>query len=257
MAKMVYLLEIMSRLRDPEAGCPWDLRQTWASIAPYTLEEAYEVVDAIDRGDASDLCDELGDLLLQVVFHARIAEEAGAFDFADVVEGLTDKLVRRHPHVFDRSAPSPMEAGAPGSWEAIKADERASKAAASDTPLAGVARTLPALRRAQKLQKRAVQLGVAPDDGAGHRTGLEADLDRALGAAQAGPASEGAQALGDLLFALAAWARQQGLDAEEALRQANRRFETDCGARRAESPASALDRPPRVQGATGPSDPAV
>ena len=257
MAKMVYLLEIMSRLRDPEAGCPWDLRQTWTSIAPYTLEEAYEVVDAIDRGDASDLCDELGDLLWQVVFHARIAEEAGAFDFADVVEGLTDKLVRRHPHVFDRSAPSPMGAGSPASWEAIKADERASKAAASDAPLAGVARTLPALNRAQKLQKRAVQLGVAQDDGAGHRARLEANLDRTLGAAKAGPGPEGAQALGDLLFALAAWARQQGLDAEEALRQANRRFETDCGARLAESPVSALDRPPRAHGATSPSDPSV
>ena len=198
------LVEIMARLRDPNGGCPWDLEQDFASIAPYTLEEAYEVDDAIRRGDMRALADELGDLLLQVVFHARMAEEAGHFRFGDVVEGLCEKLVRRHPHVFG-DAKVETSAAQTESWEAIKAAERAEAGRAAD-PLDDVPLALPALARAAKLQRRAARAG--------------------LGAALPGPGDEklDAAALGERLFALVALANREGLDPEQALRAENARF---------------------------------
>ena len=197
------LVAIMARLRDPKGGCPWDLEQDFASIAPYTLEEAYEVDDAIRRGDMQGLCDELGDLLLQVVFHARMAEEAGHFAFADVVEGLCEKLVRRHPHVFGDAAIT-SSAEQTRSWEAIKAAERAASGRPAD-PLAEVPLALPALARAAKLQRRAERAGHA-----GAAPGPEEKLD-AIG-------------LGERLFALVALANRESLDPEQALRDANARF---------------------------------
>jgi MazG family protein len=198
------LLEIMARLRDPDGGCPWDVEQDFVSIAPYTLEEAYEVDDAIRRGDMKGLADELGDLLLQVVFHARMAEEAGHFRFHDVVEGLCEKLVRRHPHVFgDAKVTSSAEQTA--SWEAIKAAERA-EARRSPDPLEDVPLALPALARAAKLQRRAAR--------AGHEAALPEVPAESLDAEQ----------LGQRLFALVALANRDGLDPEQALREANARF---------------------------------
>jgi uncharacterized protein YabN with tetrapyrrole methylase and pyrophosphatase domain len=198
------LVEIMAKLRDPERGCPWDLEQDFASVAPYTLEEAYEVDDAIRRGDMPGLCDELGDLLLQVVFHARMAEEAGHFALTDVVAGLCEKLVRRHPHVFG-DARIETAAEQTESWEAIKRAERAADARPDDA-LAEVPLALPALARAAKLQRRAARAG--------------------LGAALPKPGGEklDAAALGERLFALVALANREGLDPEQALRDANARF---------------------------------
>jgi MazG family protein len=198
------LVEIMAKLRDPEGGCPWDLEQDFASIAPYTLEEAYEVDDAIRRGDMAALRDELGDLLLQVVFHARMAEEAGHFRYADVVDAICDKLVRRHPHVFG-DAKVESSAAQTESWERIKAAERAEAGRDADA-FEEVPRALPALARAAKLQRRAAREG--------------------LGAALPEPGDEklDAVALGDRLFALVALANREGLDPEQALRDANARF---------------------------------
>jgi MazG family protein len=198
------LVEIMAKLRDPAGGCPWDLEQDFASIAPYTLEEAYEVDDAIRRGDMKGLCDELGDLLLQVVFHARMAEEGGHFRFDDVVEAICDKLVRRHPHVFGDAEVRTSEEQT-RSWEAIKAAER-EEAGASGDPLDDVPLALPALARAAKLQRRAVRAG--------------------QGALLPEPSAESvdAFALGERLFALALLASRAGLDPEQALRDANERF---------------------------------
>jgi uncharacterized protein YabN with tetrapyrrole methylase and pyrophosphatase domain len=198
------LLEIMAKLRDPNGGCPWDLEQSFASIAPYTLEEAYEVDDAIRRGDMKGLADELGDLLLQVVFHARMAEEAGHFRFDDVVVGLCEKLVRRHPHVFGDAEVRTSEEQTE-SWEANKAAERAEAGRASD-PLDEVPLALPALARAAKLQRRAARAGWA----AGVPGSPAEKLD--------------ASALGERLFALVAAANRDGLDPEQALRAANARF---------------------------------
>ena len=194
----------MARLRDPNGGCPWDLEQDFASIAPYTLEEAYEVDDAIRRGDMRGLADELGDLLLQVVFHARMAEEGGHFRFGDVVDGLCEKLVRRHPHGFG-DAKVETCAAQTESWEAIKAAERAETGGAAD-PLDDVPLALPALARAATLQRRAARAG--------------------LGAALPDPGDEklDAGALGERLFALVALANREGLDPEQALRDANARF---------------------------------
>jgi ATP diphosphatase len=208
------LIAIMARLRDPERGCPWDLTQNFASIAPYTIEEAYEVADAITRGDMDDLRDELGDLLLQVVFHARMADEAGAFAFGDVVTAISDKMERRHPHIF-------AGASAPVDWEAIKAAERRGKA--QDTgALGGVARGLPALARADKLQRRAARVGFDWPDAAGPRAKVDEEL--AEVATAFGP-DELAEEVGDLLFAVVNWARHLGVDAEAALRGASDKFE--------------------------------
>lgn len=209
------LVAIMARLRDPERGCEWDAVQTFDTIAPYTIEEAYEVADAIQRGDLADLKDELGDLLLQVVFHARIAEEAGHFALPDVVAAISDKMERRHPHIFGDAAE-----GGHYLWEQIKAAERAERPDAS--AIAGVALGLPALMRAEKLQKRAARTGFDWPDPAGAR----AKIDEELGEVEAASTDDDrADEIGDLLFAVVNWARKLGVDPEAALRGANAKFE--------------------------------
>ena len=222
MADINKLLEIMARLRDPQSGCPWDVEQTFETIAPYTIEEAYEVADAISRDALDDLRGELGDLLFQVVFHARMAEEAGAFAFNDVVAAIVDKLERRHPHVFGTEEERQRGAEA-GSWERIKAAERAAGgdgtpvSALDDVPLA-----LPALNRATKLGKRASAVGFDWPDVAGVREKVSeelAELDEA-----ADPAAV-REELGDLLFSVANLARHLGVDPEQALVGANAKFE--------------------------------
>lgn len=208
------LIDIMARLRGPD-GCEWDRAQTFASIAPYTIEEAYEVADAIERGDLAELKDELGDLLLQVVFHSGIAEEAGAFAFDDVVAAISDKMERRHPHIFGDVAE-----GGHHLWEEVKAAERAAKGDSST--LDGVARGLPALLRAEKLQKRAGRVGFDWPDAGGSR----AKIDEELAEVEAAETPEHvAEEIGDLLFAVVNWARHQGVDPEAALRAANAKFE--------------------------------
>jgi ATP diphosphatase len=209
----------MMQLRDPETGCPWDVAQDFATIAPYTIEEAYEVADAIDRGDMTELCGELGDLQLQIVFHARMAEEAGFFVLADVVDGIADKMVRRHPHVFPDSAP-PGDAGEHRGWEAIKAEERARRDQTG--ALAGVALGLPALLRAEKLQTRAARTGFDWPDAEGPRGKVSEEIAEVETAPDAAARIE---EIGDLLFAVVNWARHLGIDAEAALRAANVKFE--------------------------------
>jgi ATP diphosphatase len=207
------LTEIMARLRDPDTGCPWDVEQTFVTVAPYTIEEAYEVADACERDDMAALKDELGDLQLQVVFHARMAEERGAFAIDDVIGAVCDKMVRRHPHVFGDGA-------TPG-WEAIKAEERASKNADASA-LAGVALALPALLRAEKLQKRAARTGFDWPDPSGARAKIVEEIAEVDAAATPEDRTE---EIGDLLFAVVNWARHLGIDPEAALRQANGKFE--------------------------------
>jgi len=218
------LLAIMAALRTPKTGCPWDLEQNFATIAPYTLEEAYEVADAIAREDLTDLKEELGDLLLQVVFHARMAEELGAFDFGDVVEVLTAKLIRRHPHVFgDEGSQTPR--AVEGLWERIKAQEKAARGGAEDAgALAGVPVALPALTRALKLQTKASKVGFDWNDPRAvlHKIREEADE---IEAALDGDASAAAGEVGDLLFAAVNLARHLRADPEAVLRQTNRKFE--------------------------------
>ena len=208
------LIAIMARLRGPD-GCEWDRAQTFATIAPYTIEEAYEVADAIERGDLGELKDELGDLLLQVVFHSRIAEEAGAFAFDDVAAAISDKMERRHPHIFGGEAE-----GGHHRWEEVKAAERAARGAAS--PLDGVARRLPALLRAEKIQNRAARVGFDWPDTAGPRAKIDEEL--AEVAAATTPA-EVADEVGDVLFAVVNWARHLGVEPEAALRAATGTFE--------------------------------
>jgi nucleoside triphosphate diphosphatase len=226
------LLEIMARLRDPQGGCPWDVQQTFATIAPYTIEEAYEVADAIDRNDLADLRDELGDLLLQVVFHSRMAQEQGAFDFTDVVIAISDKMTRRHPHVFAGASVEDAPAQS-RHWDAHKRAERDAAGEADRSALAGIARGMPEWQRAVKLQQRAARVGFdwpgpgpvieklreeieevrvefdavaqAPDD-ASTRARLEEEI-------------------GDLLFVCANLARHARVDPGNALRHANRKFE--------------------------------
>jgi ATP diphosphatase len=221
------LLEIMAVLRTPRTGCPWDLAQDFSTIAPYTLEEAYEVADAIARDDLADLKEELGDLLLQVVFHARMAEEQRAFDFGDVVQAITAKLIRRHPHVFadeDLATPRDVE----GLWERIKAQEKAGNETASPQgALAGVPVALPALTRALKLQTKASKVGFDWNDPRAvlrkireETDEIEAELDRAELDAAATAAE-----IGDLLFAAVNLARHLNADPETVLRQTNRKFE--------------------------------
>jgi ATP diphosphatase len=219
------LLHIMSRLRDPDAGCPWDVKQTFSTIAPYTIEEAYEVADAIERGDMEELRDELGDLLFQVVFHARMADEMQEFDFADVVDAICDKLVRRHPHVFG-DAEFGSEEAVNAAWDEQKTRERERKAAQPISALDGVARSLPALMRAEKLQRRAARLGFDWRDTAGVMDKLreeigELEAELASGESQAALQEE----LGDLLFTCVNLARHLGADAEQTLRDANGKFE--------------------------------
>lgn len=209
------LTTIMARLRDPHAGCEWDVAQTFETIAPYTIEEAYEVADACTRGDMADLKDELGDLLLQVVFHAQMAEEAGAFTLADVVTAISDKMERRHPHIFGEARD-----GGHHLWEQIKAEERAAKPDAS--ALAGVALGLPALMRAEKLQKRAARTGFDWADADGAR---EKIVEEIAEVAAASTDAERQDEIGDLLFAVVNWSRKLGIDPEVALRGANAKFE--------------------------------
>jgi ATP diphosphatase len=218
------LLAIMARLRDPARGCPWDLRQSFASIAPYTLEEAYEVADAIERSDLDGLREELGDLLFQVVFHARMAEEQGAFDFAAVARGIADKLVRRHPHVFGSEALADADAQA-RRWEELKAAERAAKGGGASV-MDGVPRALPALTRAHKLNERAARIGFDWPDVNGPRAKVDEELAELDAARAAGSAQQVAHELGDLLLAVTSLARHLGVDPETALRAANGRFES-------------------------------
>ena len=209
------LLEIMAALRTPGTGCPWDLEQNFATIAPYTLEEAYEVADAIARGDLADLCDELGDLLLQVVFHAQMAEEAGSFTLEDVITRICDKMERRHPHIFGDA-----QHGGHHLWEKIKAEERA--ASPDKSALAGVALALPALERAAKLQRRAARVGFDWPDPSGPR----AKIDEELAELDAETDHQRMlEELGDLLFAVVNLARHLNIEPEAALREAKRKFE--------------------------------
>jgi nucleoside triphosphate diphosphatase len=222
------LLEIMAALRTPGSGCPWDLEQTFETIAPYTIEEAYEVADAIARRDLDDLRDELGDLLLQVVFHARMAQEQGAFDFADVVERLTAKLVRRHPHVFGEMRGLTPEA-VEGLWERIKTAERAEKAAkpnGEESALAGVAVALPALTRALKLQAKAGKVGFDWNDPRAVLAKIREEADEIEGELAAGERATAAAEVGDLLFAVVNLARHLDADPEAMLRATNRKFES-------------------------------
>jgi ATP diphosphatase len=221
------LLEIMRRLRAPD-GCPWDLRQSFQSIAPYTIEEAYEVADAIERGDMGDLADELGDLLLQVVFHAQMASEIGAFEFGDVVECISRKMVRRHPHVFgDRTAATPEAVKT--HWDEIKAAEKAERAARRDARtraasiLDEVPRPLPALTRALKLQKKAGAVGF--DWNGAHQViaKLKEEIGEIEEALDTEPAQVGSE-IGDLLFVVVNLARHLKVDPETALREANAKF---------------------------------
>lgn len=216
------LLEVMRKLRDPEEGCSWDLKQNFATIAPYTIEEAYEVADAISRDNIDDLRDELGDLLLQVVFHSQMAAEACHFDFDDVAGGIADKMIRRHPHVF--GSVEQRETGkVDGSWEAIKALERSSGEDLS--ALAGVAQALPALKRAEKLGKRAGQAGFDWPDRAGVHAKIREELDELQEAVGTRNAADIEEEFGDLLFAIVNLARHLDIGPEHALTVANRKFE--------------------------------
>jgi ATP diphosphatase len=207
------LVEIMRRLRDPATGCEWDREQTFATIAPYTIEEAYEVADAIARDDMDSLADELGDLQLQVVFHSQIADEAGEFTLEDVIGRICDKLERRHPHVFGDAPHSP-------GWEELKAAER--EKSADGSALAGVAMALPALERAAKLQRRGARVGFDWPDASGPRAKVDEELAE-LDAETGHPRMF--EELGDLLFAVVNLARHLNIEPEAALREANRKFE--------------------------------
>ena len=228
------LIALMQRLRDPDGGCPWDRAQDFASIAPYPIEEAYEVADAIDRADPARLRDELGDLLFQVVFHARMAEERGWFDFAAVARGIVDKLVRRHPHVFADTAVGDQRALA-RAWDAHKAAER--RSAGASAVLADVPLALPALVRAAKLGRRAGRVGFDWPELAGVRAKVQEELAESDAAVSAGDALGTVAEIGDLLFAVANWARHLKVDPEEALRQACRRFESRFAAMEAQAAA--------------------
>jgi nucleoside triphosphate diphosphatase len=220
------LIQIMSALRTPQTGCPWDLEQNFETIAPYTLEEAYEVADAIARGDLADLRDELGDLLLQVVFHARMAEERGAFDFGDVVQSITEKLLRRHPHVFGDAqglTPKAVER----LWERIKAQEKTHRNVHSEQKgaLAGVPVALPALTRALKLQSKAGKVGFDWNDPHAVLAKIREEADEIETALAAGHQAQAATEVGDLLFAVVNLARHLGADPEAVLRATNQKFE--------------------------------
>jgi ATP diphosphatase len=228
------LIEIMAALRTPGTGCPWDLEQTFATIVPFTLEEAYEVADAIERGDFADLRDELGDLLLQVVFHARMAEEAGRFDFGGVVEAITAKLIRRHPHVFANAGDLTSD-DVKALWGRIKAEEKRLRAEAREaagleaeprsSALAGAPLALPALTRALKLQEKAGKVGFDWSDARAVVAKLREEMDEIDAELDAGEQAKVAEEVGDLLFAVANLARHLEVDPEGALRGANAKFE--------------------------------
>ena len=248
---IVRLLEIMAALRTPRTGCPWDLEQDFASIAPYTLEEAYEVVDAIERGDLADLRDELGDLLLQVVFHARMAEEQGSFAFGDVVEAITRKLIRRHPHVFGNTEDLSPEA-VKSLWDSIKAEEKAERRAARESIgqgsephearfLGGIPTALPALTRAQKLTAKAAKVGFDWPEAAQVIDKIHEELEEVKEASSSGRKDRIEDEIGDLLFSVTNLARHFGIDPERALRRTNAKFE-----RRFSSIEAALERQDRT-----------
>jgi ATP diphosphatase len=228
------LIDIMAALRAPGNGCPWDLEQTFATIVPYTLEEAYEVADAVERGDRADLREELGDLLLQVVFHARMAEEEGAFDFGDVVEAITRKLIRRHPHVFGDARDLTSDE-VKRLWSRIKAEEKreraVARAAAGSPPsreagvLSGAPLALPALTRALKLQQKAGKVGFDWNNARAVLAKLREEMDEVEAELDAGADDKVAGEVGDLLFAVANLARHLAVDPEQALRAANAKFE--------------------------------
>jgi nucleoside triphosphate diphosphatase len=249
------LIDIMAALRTPGSGCPWDLEQNFATIAPYTIEEAYEVADAISRGDLDDLKDELGDLLLQVVFHARMAQEQGAFAFPDVVQAITEKLIRRHPHVFgDRQGLNTGEVNV--QWDAIKAQERAAKADAGGPPapgtisrrdgaLSGVSAGLPALMRALKLQQKAGKVGFDWNDPKAVLAKIREEADEIEAELGSGKRREIEAEIGDLMFAVVNLARHLDVDSETALRATNLKFERrfasieDALAKRGKTPSDA------------------
>jgi ATP diphosphatase len=220
-ADMTPLTDIMAQLRDPKSGCPWDVEQNFASIAPYTIEEAYEVADAINRNDMAGLKDELGDLLLQVVFHARMAEEAGHFALQDVVDAICAKMVRRHPHVFAQSAEADVST-AQSNWESIKAAERADRDP-NPSALAGVALALPALLRAEKIQKRAARTGFDWPDLSGVLAKIHEELEEVAATTSH---DEREDEVGDLLFAVVNLARHLKVDPEAALRRATGKFDS-------------------------------
>lgn len=223
---LLKLIDIMARLRTPETGCPWDLEQTFATIAPYTIEESYEVADAIERGDMGELREELGDLLFQVIFHSRMAEEAGAFALADVVHAINTKMIRRHPHVFEAADGRDAD-GQTAAWEEMKAAERAAKGKKAERPSAldGVALSLPALLRAEKLQKRAARTGFDWTEAAHIFDKLEEETGEVKEAIASGDADAIEDEIGDLLFVAANLARRLSVDPEQALRRANGKFE--------------------------------
>lgn len=222
MANIENLLEVMRKLRDPDSGCPWDVDQSFATIAPYTVEEAYEVADAIARENLDDLKDELGDLLFQVVFHAQMADEAGQFNFDDVAAGISEKMIRRHPHVFGNA--EQLEAGiVEGSWEEIKEQERL--AGDDESALAGIAKALPALKKAQKLGKRAGRVGFDWPDRQGVHAKIHEELDELEQAVANRDRAGIEEEFGDLLFAVVNLARHLDIDPEHALTGANFKFE--------------------------------
>ena len=229
-AAIARLIEVMARLRHPETGCPWDQVQDFATIAPYTIEEAYEVEDAIAQGSPATLKDELGDLLFQVVYHARMAEERGWFAFADIAAAITEKMIRRHPHVFGEDA-ARSEAEQIAAWDTQKAAERAARAETGT--LAGIPPGLPALMRAAKLTRRAARVGFDWPDAASVLDKLEEEAAELRAELRAGPEAADPAALrdevGDLLFVLANLARKLDLDPEDCLRGANRKFERRFG----------------------------
>ncbi len=225
MEALQQLLVIMSRLRDPETGCPWDLRQTYSSIVPYTLEEAYEVADAIQRGDMQELRDELGDLLFQVVFYSQIAKEEGHFDFNQVAQGISEKMLRRHPHVFS-DAEYGSDEELRHAWEHAKAQEREQRSVSEVTSeLDGIAHALPALIRAEKLQKRVARVGFDWPDANGALTKLNEEFVEVQEEIGNGDEARLQDELGDLLFTVVNVVRLLGMDAEQTLSRANEKFE--------------------------------
>src|SRR5271170_22818 len=230
------LLDIMAKLRTPVTGCPWDLEQNFSTIAPYTIEEAYEVADAIARSDLDDLRDELGDLLLQVVYHARMAEEQHAFAFGDVVEAVCRKMIRRHPHVFADKDGNISPAGVKSAWERIKAEEKAERAARrpaetapSPSLLSNVKAGQPALTRAMELQRKASTVGFDWNDPRAVLAKIREEADEIEAALDHGDADELAGETGDLLFALVNLARHVGADPDLVLRRSNAKFERRFG----------------------------
>jgi nucleoside triphosphate diphosphatase len=237
------LVAIMARLRDPQTGCPWDVKQDFSTIAPYTIEEAYEVADAIDRGDMVDLKDELGDLLLQVVFHARMAEEAGHFGFGDVVASICDKMVRRHPHVFGTMSFADAEAQT-ASWEALKKAERLAKGETDTSALAGISRGLPEWQRATKLQKRAAAVGFDWPSVGPVFDKLHEEIDEVRAEFEKGTGHDALEdEIGDVLFVVANLARHGKVDFGNALRRANQKFERRYRRMEALAKADGVDLP--------------